>query len=85
MGKSVRDLMDQETLNVLKTVCVAGGARAGYNDDANARLDLLVEAGLLAVAEPHESHSTKIRRWRFYKPTSKGVNMVRASKAHGAA
>jgi hypothetical protein len=78
--------MDRETINVLETVCVAGGARAGFNDDANARLELLVEAGLLAVADPpHTETGTPARRRRFYKPTSKGVTMCQAYKTHGAA
>ena len=78
--------MDRETISVLQTVCVAGGARAGFNDDANARLDLLVEAGLLTVADPpQQDSSAPVRRRRFYKPTTKGVMMSQACKAHGAA
>jgi len=77
--------MDPETFSVLTTVCVAGGARAGFNCDANARLDLLVEAGLLTVAEHPEHEPGKIVRRRFYRPTSKGVTMAQANKVHGAA
>jgi hypothetical protein len=77
--------MDQETMSVLRTVCVAGGARGGFNCDANARLELLVEAGLLSVAEHPESETGKVERRRFYRPTSKGVTMAQAVKAHGAA
>ena len=77
--------MDQETMSVLRTVCVAGGARGGFNCDANARLDLLVEAGLLTVAENSEPETGKVARRRFYRPTSKGVTMAQAVKAHGAA
>jgi len=76
--------MDQETISVLRTVCVAGGARSGFNCDANARLDLLVEAGLLTVVEHPEPEPGKIARRRFYRPTSKGVTMVQAYKAQGA-
>ncbi len=78
--------MDRETISVLQTVCVAGGAREGFNDDANARLDLLVEAGLLTVADPsRQDSSTPARRRRFYKPTTKGVTMSQSYKTHGAA
>jgi len=79
--------MDHETINVLKTVCAAGLARDGYNDDANARLDLLVEAGLLDVAESSTppDPNAKVRRRRHYKPTKKGVNLIETAKAHGAA
>lgn len=77
--------MDQETINVLRTVCVAGGARSGFNCDANARLDLLVEAGLLTVAEHPEHQPGQIVRRRFYRPTSKGVTMAEAYEVHGAA
>lgn len=77
--------MDKETISVLKTVCVAGGARAGFNCDANARLDLLVEAGLLAVGDPPDAKSDPITRRRFYRPTHKGVMMLQAHKTQGAA
>ena len=78
--------MDHETISVLKTVCAAGGARDGYNGEANARLELLVEAGLLDVAEHSTPDAnTKTRRRRFYKPTKKGVNLIETAKAHGAA
>jgi hypothetical protein len=72
-------------MSVLRTVCVAGGARGGFNCDANARLDLLVEAGLLTVAEHPEPETGKVARRRFYRPTSKGVTMAQAVKTHGAA
>ena len=59
-------------MSVLQTVCAAGGARAGFNGDANARLEQLVEEGLLDVANaPHRS---------FYRPTKKGVTMVQSFK-----
>ena len=75
--------MDQETISVLKTVCVAGGARGGFNCDANARLELLVEAGLLTVAEHPEPETGKLARRRFYRPTSKGVTMAQTYKKQG--
>ncbi len=34
-------------MSLLQTVCAAGGARAAFNGDANARLEQLVEEGLL--------------------------------------
>jgi len=69
-------------MNVLRTVCVAGGARGGFNCDANARLELLVEAGLLTVAEP-EHEMGKVARRRFYRPTSKGVTVAQTHKTQG--
>ena len=44
--------MDNETLNLLQTVCAAGGARASFNGDANARLEQLVEDLLDRSLEP---------------------------------
>jgi len=42
-------------MSLLQTVCAAGGARAGFNGDANARLEQLVEEGLLD-ASPLNAH-----------------------------
>ena len=57
-------------MNLLQTVCAAGGARAAFNGDSNARLEQLVEDGLLNVANlPNARRS-------FYRPTKKGVTMV---------
>jgi hypothetical protein len=67
--------MDKETMSVLQTVCAAGGARAGFNGDANARLEQLVEEGLLDVATALHARRT------FYRPTKKGVTMVQTLKA----
>jgi len=61
--------MDNETMSLLQTVCAAGGARAGFNGDANARLEQLVEEGLLD-ASPLSAHRS------FYRPTKKGVTMA---------
>jgi hypothetical protein len=71
--------MDTETMSVLQTVCAAGGARAGFNGDSNARLEQLVEEGLLDVANALNAHRT------FYRPTKKGVTMVQTFKADQAA
>jgi hypothetical protein len=37
--------MDDDTLNLLKTVCAAGRARPAFNCNSNERLDHLVSAG----------------------------------------
>jgi hypothetical protein len=66
--------MDNETLNLLQTVCAAGGARASFNGDANARLEQLVEEGLLDVAAAPHAHRS------LYRPTKKGVTMVQTLK-----
>jgi hypothetical protein len=66
--------MDNETLNLLQTVCAAGGARASFNGDANARLEQLVEEGLLDVATAPHAHRS------LYRPTKKGVIMVQTLK-----
>jgi hypothetical protein len=70
--------MDKETMSVLQTVCAAGGARAGFNGDANARLEQLVEEGLLDIAKAPHAHRS------FYRPTKKGVTMVQAFKVSQA-
>jgi hypothetical protein len=67
--------MDNETMNLLQTVCAAGGARPAFNGDQNARLEQLVKDGLLDVANP-----TNTRR-RLYRPTKKGVAMVAQASA----
>lgn len=71
--------MDQETMNLLKTVCAAGGARAGFNGDANARLEQLVEEGLLDLAKQPHSHRS------FYRPTKKGASLVETQQLFKAA
>lgn len=77
--------MDDETLNLLKTVCAAGHARASYDGNANARLDKLVEEGLLNVVQTAAAGtSPKIPR-RYYKPTEQGRAMLRRLAEQGAA
>lgn len=71
--------MDSETMNLLQTVCAAGGARAGFNGDANDRLEQLVNEGLLDVANPLNAHRS------FYRPTKKGATMVQTMKMAKAA
>jgi len=65
--------MDTETKSLLQTVCAAGGARAAFNGDANARLEKLVEEGLLDAATSNAHRS-------FYRPTKKGVTMAQSLK-----
>jgi hypothetical protein len=71
--------MDTETLSLLQTVCAAGGARAGFNGDSNARLEQLVEDGLLVVAIRLDAHRS------FYRPTKKGASMVQTMQLTKAA
>ncbi len=80
----MRDHIDDETMSMLQTVCAAGGARAGFNGDANARLEQLVEEGLLAEANPPNTKPGPIARRCFYRPTKKGVTVVEMLKARAA-
>lgn len=78
--------IDEETLSLLKTVCVAGRARASYDGNANARLDQLVEEGLLrevSAACAGTSSSNTLRRQ--YQPTEQGRAMFRRLNEKGAA
>ena len=75
--------MDNDTLSLLKTVCAAGQAREGYDANANARLDQLVEDGLLDVVNA-ATPSSKIPR-RHYQPTEQGRAMLRQLSEKGAA
>jgi hypothetical protein len=79
--------MDDDTLNLLRTVCAAGRARASYDGNANARLEQLVEEGLLrevSVAHAGASSSTTVAR-RQYQPTEQGRAMLRHLNEKGAA
>ena len=60
-------------ISTLKTVCIAGRAASGFNGDCNARLDQLVEDGLLVLELTLKS---KIPG-RAYTPTEKGKELVR--------
>ena len=77
--------MDDDTLNVLKTVCVAGRARAGFNDNSNAQLDQLVEDGLLAVVQAAQADQKSRVPRRYYQPTEKGKAVYRQLSGKGAA
>ena len=79
--------MDDDTLNLLRTVCVAGRARASYDGNANARLEKLVEEGFLrevSAAHAGASASTGATR-RQYQPTEQGRAMLRRLNEKGAA
>jgi len=72
--------MDAEMISTLKTVCTAGTAGPGFNEDSNARLEQLADEGLLVrVTIP----KTKGPR-RAYKPTEKAKDLV-CKMAAGAA
>jgi len=71
--------MDEDTISLLKTVCVAGRARGGFNDNSNQRLDQLVSDGLLdAVNAPAADPKKGEFPRRIYRPTEKGRAMVRS-------
>ena len=77
--------MDNDTLSLLKTVCAAGRAREGYDGNSNARLETLVEQGLLDVVNAAAATpSTKVPR-RYYQPTEQGRAMLRQLSSKGAA
>jgi hypothetical protein len=70
-------IVDDDTIDLLKTVCVAGGVRPGFNGDSNARLEQLAAAGLLDSVEiPSDQPTTRIPR-RLYRPTELGRAMFR--------
>jgi len=73
--------MTSETIATLKTVCTAGRASAGYNDECNAQLEQLVDNGLLSAA----GVSTAFGPQRCYTPTAKGRELVRKLAEKGAA
>jgi len=77
--------MDDETLNLLKTVCAAGQARPSYDGESNNRLEKLAEAGLLDVVNV-PSHDPRAKRpRRYYRPTANAKAMVSESSKKGVA
>ena len=77
--------MDDDTLNLLRTVCAAGRARASYDGNSNARLEQLVEEGFLSeVSAAHAGGSSKPMR-RQYQPTEQGRAMLQRLSEKGAA
>jgi hypothetical protein len=85
LEKSDMVTIDDETLNLLKTVCAAGRARPSYDGASNARLEKLVDAGLLDVVNvPGADPKAKIPR-RYYRPTAQAKAMVLESSKKGVA
>jgi len=81
----MRGIMDDDTLNLLKTVCVAGRARSAFDGNSNERLERLVEEGLLAVVNATAAGlPAKIPR-RYYRPTEQGREMLRKLAETGVA
>ena len=69
--------MDDDTLNLLKTICAAGRAREAYDDNSNARLEQLTKEGLLvAVDSATAGHRTRASR-RSYQPTERARALLR--------
>jgi len=77
--------MDNETLDLLKTVCAAGRARDSYHGVSNARLEQLVEAGLLSVSSAAAAGSHQRTPRRHYHPTEQAWAMLRQLNDKGAA
>ena len=61
--------MDDDTLDLLKTVCVAGSVRSAFEDNSNERLAQLVSAGLLESAKIPSGDPKRTVAWRNYRPT----------------
>jgi hypothetical protein len=72
--------MDAETISTLKTVCTAGRASSGFNGDCNARLESLVDEGLLVGITATKAKGPR----RAYTPTEKGKQMVKTLAAGAA-
>jgi hypothetical protein len=68
--------LDGETINMLRTVCVAGRVRSAFNGDSNARIEQLVAAGFLAVVSVPASDPNAIRPQRSYRPTQSGRELL---------
>ncbi len=77
--------MDDDTINLLKTVCAAGRARASYDGDSNARLETLVSEGLLSVVNSATAGPSVTPPRRQYQPTEQGRAMLRQLTEKGAA
>jgi hypothetical protein len=73
--------MDAETISTLKTVCTAGRASSGFNEDSNARLEQLAKDGFLVVVNVAKTKGPR----RAYQPTEKGWEIVRKLTISGMA
>jgi hypothetical protein len=76
--------MDDDTQNLLKTVCVAGGVRPAFDGNSNERLDQLVRAGLLEVVDILSEGPKRKGRRRYYRPTESGRALCRTLSVKGA-
>ena len=63
--------MDHQTISIFKTVCAAGRASEGFNEDSNEHLKNLANMGLLVVAYTPDL----LARRREYRPTEKGWSL----------
>ena len=77
--------MDDDTLSLLKTVCVAGRARPTFDCNSNERLDDLVSTGLLDVVNVPSADPKGTLPGRYYRPTETGRAMLRMLIEKGAA
>jgi len=71
--------MDDETLDVLKTVCAAGRAHPAFDQNVNARLENLAKAGLLDTIQAGASTAPR----RYYRPTAEARAMVKKLQETG--
>jgi hypothetical protein len=67
--------MDDDTLDLLKTVCVAGCVHSAFNCNSNERLEQLENAGLLVVVNVPRDDSQRSVPRRYYRPTEMGKAM----------
>lgn len=77
--------MDSDSISLLKTVCVAGHARPGYDGDSNARLDKLVDEGLLAIVNNAAAGTSSKTPRKHYQPTEQGRAILRQLSEQGVA
>ena len=77
--------LDEESINLLRTICVAGSARPGFDGNSNARLEELNKAGLVDSLENPAHQPTKGKPQRLYRPTEMGRAMLRKLLDEGVA
>lgn len=73
--------MDAETISTLRTVCTAGRARSGFNEESNARLEQLAEDGFLVAVNVPKAKGPR----RSYKPTEKARELLYQLSHQGVA